>query len=276
VDDLGPATVLFEAAATFLREQGMKMLLGPMSFTTNDEVGILVEGFESLPYIMTPYNFPYYGTLVEQCGGEKARDLYTYHVESDGTPPGFITRISAKVRKSSRITVREVNLKRFSEELELVKKIYNAAWERNWGFVPMTDDEIRYLAKNLKPILDPALMYFAFVEKEPAGFFMALPDYNVLLKEVGGRLFPFGFYKLLFWRKKIDRLRVLAMGVVKRFRHLGIEAVFLDEIFRKGPSKGYRQGELSWILEDNSVMNRISSKLSGRPSRTYRIYQKQL
>jgi hypothetical protein len=254
----------------------MKTILGPMNFTTNDEVGLLVKGFEGIPFLMTPYNYDYYGSLVEKNGFEKAKDLYAYHLRYEGETPEFVRKMSSRVKKSTRITVRTLDMKNFKRELDLVKTIYNDAWEKNWGFVPLTDAQIDHLAADLKPLVNPSIVYFAFVDNEPAGFFMAMPDYNILFRKMGGRLLPFGIFRLLFGKKKINRLRVLTMGVAKKFRHLGVEMIMLDEIYRRGPEEGFETGELSWILEDNIVMNRIATRLCGAPYRTYRIYQQSL
>jgi GNAT superfamily N-acetyltransferase len=276
VDDHSAAALLFQAAEAFLKSKGMERILGPMNFTTNDEVGILVKGFDELPFLMTPYNFPYYGSLVEKCGYRAARNLLAFHLQYTDSVRELLARLSGRVRRSARISMRHLDLKRFKDELELVKEIYNSAWEMNWGFIPMTDDEVEYLAGKLKPLVDPTLVYFAFVDGEPAGFFMALPDYNQVLRKMGGRLFPLGFLRFLRGRKKIDRLRVLTMGVMEKYRHLGIEAVFLNEIFRCGPARGIWTAELSWILEDNEVMKKISAKVGGEPYKVYRVYGKRL
>ncbi|RMG57391.1 MAG: N-acetyltransferase, partial [Deltaproteobacteria bacterium] len=147
---------------------------------------------------------------------------------------------------------------------------------RNWGFVPMTDAELEYMAKNLKPLIDPEMALFAFVREEPAGFFLALPDYNLILKDLKGRLFPTGIFRLLFGRRKIGRVRVMILGVVEKYRKMGLEAVLLDEVYRRGPARGYVEGELSWILEDNEPMNRIIRRLTDEPYRVYRIYGRDL
>ena len=276
VDDPHCASLLFEAAKNFLRDRGMKTVLGPMNFTTNDEVGLLVKGFEGIPFLMMPYNYDYYGSLVEKNGFEKAKDLYAYYLRYEGETPEFVRKMSDRVKKSTRITVRTLEMKNFKRELNLVKTIYNDAWEKNWGFVPLTDAQIDHLAADLKPLINPSIVYFAFVDNEPAGFFMAMPDYNMLFREMKGRLLPFGIFRLLLGKKKINRLRVLTMGVAKKFRHLGVEMIMLDEIYRRGPKEGFVAGELSWILEDNTVMNRIAIRLCGAPYRTYRIYQQPL
>lgn len=276
VDDPETAAALLSAAGDWLHRRSMDSLLGPMNFTTNDEVGTLVEGFDGLPYLMMPYNHSYYGPLLEGCSLTKAKDLFAYNINYSGITPSFVKKLGERTRKSSRISIRTLDMKRFKEELALVKEIYNDAWEKNWGFVPLTEEQIDHLAADLKPLVNPELVYFAFVAGEPAGFFMALPDYNVLFRKMNGRLFPFGIFRLLFGRRSINRLRVLTMGVAKKFRHLGIEMVMIDEIYRRGPKNGFVTGELSWILEDNDVMNRIARRLCGEPYRVYRVYRKEL
>lgn len=276
VDDPGAAAPLFAAAEGFLRERGMEAVLGPMNFTTNDEVGTLVKGFDGPPFVMTTYNHPYYDALIAGCGYGKAKDLLSYYRDNDGSFPDFILRVAAKARKAHRIDVRDLDMKRFREELDLVRTIYNAAWERNWGFVPMTDDEVAYLAANLKPLVDPSLVMFAFVDGRPAGFFLALPDYNRILIRLGGKLFPFGIFRLLLGKGKIDRIRVLILGVVREYRHMGIETVFLSEIFRKGIARGYSGAEFSWILEDNEAIKRVIARITPEPYRVHRVYGKRL
>ncbi len=276
VDDFEVVKALFERVYDFHRKRGMEMILGPMNFNTNGEVGLLVNGFDTIPFIMMPYNYSYYGRLMEDSGFDKVKDLYAYYINYDGTVPEFIKRISERVKKRYGIYLRNFNLKDFDSDLQLVKKIYNSAWEKNWGFVPMSDDDIDYLASNMKQIIDPYLAYFAYVGNQPAGFFLALPDYNLILKELKGRLFPFGFLKLLWGRSRIDRLRVLVMGVIDKYRRSGIEAAMFEEIYRVGPSNGYFEGEVSWILEDNLIMNRLISRIVKDPYRIYRVYGKQL
>ncbi len=275
VDDVEVARVLLQHVCDFHRKKGMESVLGPMNFNTNQEIGVLVKGFDAKPFIMMPYNSPYYPGLLEPCGFVKAKDLYAYWVYYD-TIPAVMKRVSERVKKRSGVYLRNLDIKNLASELELVKKIYNSAWEKNWGFVPMTDSEIDYLAHNLKPILDPSLAFFTYVEDQAVGFFLGLPDYNLVLKEVRGRLFPFGLFKLLWGKRNINRMRILIMGVIDEYRHTGIEAVMLEEIYRVTPLRGYIGAELSWILEDNVVMNRIISRIASEPHKVYRIYRKNL
>lgn len=280
VDDPAVARALLGAAEGWLRGRGAERVLGPMNFTTNAEVGTLVAGFEGIPYLMMPWNPPYHGPLIESAGYAKAKDLLAYLITWQGAIPEFIARIGARARRSARISIRHLDMRRFRQELDLVKEIYNAAWAKNWGFVPMTDAEIEHMAAELKPLVDPALVYFVFVEGQPAGFFLGVPDYNLILHKVRGRLLPFGIFRLLagllFGRRRLGRLRVLTMGVVEKHRRLGLEAVMIEEIHRQGVPRGYREAEMSWILEDNVAMNAIATRLCGPPYRTYRVYGKEL
>jgi len=276
VEDEEVTGVLLEAAENYLRKKEMEKVIGPMNFNTNDEVGILREGFDSPPYIMMPYNYPYYGKLLERSGYVKEKDLFAYYVEYPGYVPGGIDKVSRRAKRSLPVTIRNIEMKHFERELDVVKRIYNSAWEKNWGFVPMDDKELEYLAENLKPVIDPSIVFFAMLDDEEVGFFIAIPDFNMILKELGGKIFPLGFLKLLFGKGKIDRIRVLVMGVVEKYRRGGIEAVMLEEIYRAGPLNGFAKGELSWILEDNWMMNKIISRLTGEPYKTYRVYGKEL
>ncbi len=275
IDDVEVAGALLEVASDFHSKKGMESLIGPMNFNTNQEIGVLIQGFDSNPFIMMPYNFPYYPRLLEGGGFVKAKDLYAYYADW-GPTPGVIKRVSERVKMKSGVHLRGLDIKNFASELELFKKIYNSAWQKNWGFVPMTDEEIDYLAHDLKQIIDPSLAFFAYLNDQPVGFFLALPDYNQILKGVNGRLFPFGLFKLLWNKRKINKLRVLIMGVIDGHRQSGIEAVMLEEIFRVMPFGGYTGGEMSWILEDNVVTNKIISRIAGDPCKVYRVYGKKL
>ena len=271
------ACALLETACDFHRKRRMKRVLGPMNFNTNDEVGVLIKGFDAIPSLMTPYNYPYYGVLLERCGFVKVKDLYSYHYDyHPGAIPLVIQRISERVKNRSRVYLRNLDMKNFASDLTLVKKIYNSAWGKNWGFVPMTDSEIEYLANNLKPIIDPSLALFAYADNQPVGFLLALPDYNLILKDLKGRLLPFGFVKLLWKRRKIDRIRVLIVGIMEGYRRIGIESAMFEEIYRVGPLKGYINGEASWILEDNAIPNRMIARVAGDPCKIYRVYGKEL
>jgi hypothetical protein len=277
VDDAEVAAALLRTAEGWVRERGMDRILGPMSFSTNEEcpLAMLVEGFDRPPAVMMAYNPPYYPRLVEGAGYEKAKDLLAYFVD-DPNPPERLRRGVARLQESEEIRIRPVDMKRFREEVAAIKGIYNSAWERNWGFVPMTDAEFDHLARQLRPIVNPNLCLIAEVRGEPAGFAVALPDYHQVLRHLNGRLFPFGLFKLLWYRRKIDGIRVITLGLKPGFRRMGLDAMFYLRIFEEGVKGGYRWAECSWILEDNWDMRRPLERLGARAYKTYRIYAKEL
>ena len=267
------AQELLEQARSWLKGKGMERMRGPMNFSTNDECGLLIDGFGLSPMIMMPYNPPYYREFLEKFGLRKAKDLYAYLMDHSQQPPERMRKVAKRVQKKEGLQIRQVNLKRFAEEVQLIKQIYNQAWSKNWGFVPMTDEEFDHLANDLRRLVVPELVLIAEVNGEPAGFSMALPDYNQALKKVNGRLFPLGLFKLLWWAKKIDAIRVLTMGVVHKYQRRGIDLIFYLETFDRGVEKGYKRGELSWILEDNLLMNRALEDLGAKVYKKYRIYE---
>ncbi|MFC1725258.1 N-acetyltransferase [candidate division KSB1 bacterium] len=266
---------LFNTAASWLRKKGMEIMRGPMNFSTNDECGLLVEGYDTPPYLMMTHNPVYYSELISDFGFEKEMDLYAYMID-DPNPPERLERGSEIIKKRRKITIRTLDMNKFDEEIAVIKEIYNAAWEKNWGFVPFTEKEFDHLAKNLKQILEPKLVLIAYVEDKPAGFSLALPNLNQALIKLNGRLFPFGFLKLLYLNRKVDELRVITLGVKKEFRKLGIDTVFIHETFKTGYGIGYRKAELSWILETNTMLHNITNHLNVKRYKTYRIYDYKL
>jgi GNAT superfamily N-acetyltransferase len=269
---------LIEAAREWLISHGAEVMRGPVNPSTNYECGLLVEGFDLDPTLMMTYNPPYYAELLESCGFRKAIDLYAYYVDEQSlVMPEKLKRVADRLRRKEKITVRAVNIKDFKHEVELVRQVYNDAWSRNWGFVPVTQDEFEHLAKDLKQVLDPELVYIAERKEggkpKPVGFFLAVPDLNQALKKINGRLLPFGILKLLFYSRKITAIRIITMGVIKECQHLGIAALFYEEISRRGRARGYKSAEMSWVLENNELMNRAAELLGGRRLKTYRIYE---
>lgn len=277
IDDGDVARALLETAEAWLRERGMERVYGPESFSTNEEsgLGLLVDGFDKPPVIMMAHTPPYYPRLVEGAGYVKAKDLLAYWLD-DQRPPERLVRGVERLRQAERVKLRTLNLKDFAGEVARIKDIYNSAWERNWGFVPMTDAEFDHLARQLRPVVNPRLCAIAEVDGEPVGFALALPDFNQALKHVNGRLFPFGIFKLLWYRRKIDTLRVLTLGLKPGYRQKGIDAMLYLHIFREGVAAGFKQAECSWILEDNWDMRRGLERMGARVYKTYRIYEKTL
>jgi len=274
IDDQAVANTLFDAAATWLRTAGFRVMRGPMSPSINDECGLLVAGFETPPTLMMPHNRAYYVALHDGYGFTKAKDLLAFQ-STDVQLPERIARAAQVIAQRKGITLRALNMKRFREEVELVKALYNRAWEKNWGFVPLTEAEIDHLAKQLKPIVVPDLVCFAERQGEVIGFAVALPDLNVALKHnPAGRIF--GLPKILWYARRIHRLRILLLGTLKEYRMTGVDALMYHWIWTKGLAHGYTWGEGGWILEDNAPMVNAALALGFRPYKTYRIYDKPL
>ena len=274
IDNQEVADLLFSAAAQWLCEKRMKIMRGPMNPSTNDTIGFLVDAFNSSPVIMMTYNPMYYLTLAENFGFKKSMDVYSYWMDSMQPLPEKAIRVAERVRKKAGLTFRSVNMKKFWDEVALIKEIYNTAWSYNWGFVPMTDDEFHHLAENLKTTVDPDLAFIAEYNGKPVGFCLTLPDFNQALKKINGRLLPFGIFKLLYYAKKIKQARVITMGVIKEYQLRGIDSLFYLETYRRGIAKGYNGAEFSWILENNVMMNRAAQMIGGRIYKTYRIYDR--
>jgi hypothetical protein len=276
IEDQAAASALMGAAEEALRDRGMKVIRGPFNFSTNEECGFLVKGFDRQPSLMMPYTKPYYPDLMTRLGYSKAKDLLAYEYEYQGTIPDHLVRFNERIRERKKVVVRPINMKRFVEDVETIFRIYNDAWSKNWGFVPVTEEEFRATAKDLKPIVDPSIVLIAEKEGRPVGFIVTLPDYNLLLKKMNGRLFPLGFLHMLFGRKSIRRVRTLLMGVVAEHRLSGIDALLVYDTFEKGVSKGYHSGEMSWVLEDNVLMRRPLERMRASVGKVYRIYEKAL
>ena len=277
-----PATAqsLFDVAFDWARARGVQRLLGPMNPTTNDECGLLVDGFDSSPQFMMTYNPPYYANLVTEAGFRKAKDLLAYIIDVAKSPKERMERIAAKAQcRNPNINFIPVRRKTLAQDLGKIKEIYNAAWEMNWGFIPMTDAEIDFLAARIKPLLTEGMVWIAETSNEPIGFLLALPDYNEALKPLAGRLFTtklVGLLPYVFGRKVPTNLRVVTLGVKKQFRHRGIEAVMLAECLKTSLRLGFRQAEASWILEDNVMMRRLLEPFGGKVYKTYRIYEREV
>ena len=274
IDDQAVADLLFDNAASFLRSQGLRIMRGPISMNINDEIGLLISGFDTPPVVMMPHNPPYYEKLVEAFGFKKEIDWYAYYMEErNGRVPERLARGVDLIKKRYNISIRPISMKYFDEEVERIHQVYTSAWEKNWGAVAMTDDEFHYLAKDLKMIAVPDLIFIAEVDGKIAGVSVALPDINQAFKRIkNGRLLPFGIIKLLWYRRKIDMIRLTIMGVIKEYRHMGIDTCFVHETYRKALALGIWRCEMSQILETNVPMNNVLVKLGARIYKTYRIY----
>lgn len=279
VDDVQIATALFESAGAWLKEQGATTIIGPVNPSTNEPCGLLVDGFNRPALAMMVYNKSYYPALLESVALQKKVDLLAYDIplEDVGDRPVQLEEKLLTRLRQKQITIRTVRKKDLANEARKVREVYNAAWDENLGFVPMTDNEFNYLAKDLKMVLDEQLCLIAEHNGEQIGFALAIPDINeILIKVKRGRLLPTGIFKLLFGMKKISRIRVLALGVKQEYRKLGIEACFYAGIIRRVTEKGMKGAECSWILEHNELMNKGIQRINGKVYKRYRIYEKPL
>ncbi len=267
---------LLAAAEGWARAKGAEVVRGPMSFTTNDEIGLLIEGFEHHPSIMMTYNRREYAGWIEAAGYLKAKDLLSHHFVTPPETPETYRRVAEKVRARYKVTVRPLDMKRFDEELGRVKLVYNSAWLENWGFVPMTDREIDHMAKQLKPAVIPELVLFAEIGDETVAFALAIPDVNMALKPLRGHLFPFGIVRLLWGMRRIHHGRLMAIGIRKEYRRRGIDALLMDGMIKASNEKQMRTGELAWTLEDNYLILRNIEQMGGVRQKVYRIYERRL
>jgi GNAT superfamily N-acetyltransferase len=273
IDSQPVADALLRAARQWLQEKNVKTILGPMNPSTNYECGLLVDGFDSSPCIMMTYNPAYYAERVERAGLQKAKDLYAYISSTSAVESERVMRVASRALDKKGVRVRPIDMKRFNQEVEEVWKVYNSAWTRNWGFVPMTKEEFLAMGKEMKQILVPDLVLIGEIANRIVGFALALPDINEALKPAGGKLFPFGVFKILYYQRLIRNMRVLALGVVEEFRTAGVAAGFYAALIKNARRLGYRDCEMSWILEDNVLMNRSLEALGAKRYKTYRIYE---
>jgi GNAT superfamily N-acetyltransferase len=272
------AAALLSSAAEWLRARGRDRMVGPMDFTTNDECGVLVDGYDRLPTVLTNWHHPYYPGLIEGAGLTKAMDLYMWSLDvtqREHVHPA-IWRIAADVESKYGITVRNMRKKDMEAEIGRFLEVYNAAWERNWGFVPLTEEEVRHYAKDLKQILDENWAFIAEKDGEPVGAALTLPDYNQVFKHMDGRLLPFGWAKFLWYKRKIDRVRVFALGVKPEYQHTGAGAKLYECHWDAGERTHQGRGETGWTLESNKPMNRAMERMGGKIVRTYRVYERLL
>jgi GNAT superfamily N-acetyltransferase len=269
---------LLAACEQWARSRKLSVLRGPCSFSTNEECGLLVQGYDSPPCVMMPWNPPSYPAHVEAAGYGKARDLYSWWISEDCYNERFAklrdlvrTRLE---RKGLSITTRTLDKKRFTEELAVVREIYNRAWEKNWGFVPMTEAEINHMAAELRPLLVPEFVTFVEVNGSPAAFSFSLPDYNVPLRFMQGKLGPLQALIFLLLKPRINMVRMLTMGIVEEYRKLGLESLLIGELIDQCRARGIAQAELGWILEDNALMNQTLKGIGARHYKTHRLYEK--
>jgi len=269
----GTARALLEKARAWTADRGAKFLRGPVNPSTNYECGMLVEGFELDPMVMMTWNPRYYPRLMEQAGLVKAKDLLAYLSNANTIGMEKIDRIANKVLASNGVRVRPINMKDFQADVEKVWEVYGAAWARNWGFIPMSREEFFQMGKEMKMILKPELVLIGEKDNKVVGFALALPDVNQALKRAGGSLFPTGLLKILYYQRLIKNVRVLALGVEEEYRASGLAAGFYATLVRNARKLGFGDCEMSWILEDNVLMNRSLEAMGAKRYKTYRIYE---
>lgn len=278
-DDAEVAGALLDTARAWLRERGRDHMIGPLDFSTNHECGLLVEGYELRPQILENWHHPYYAELLEGAGLTKAMDLYKWSLHVSGREnvhPG-IFELADRLEPDHGIKIRGMRKRNLAAEINRFMEIYNAAWERNWGFVPLTEAEIEHYAFELKPILDENwAMVAETADGETAGVALTLPDYNQVLKKLGGRLLPFGWLRALRERKNVDAVRVFALGVRPEFQHTGVAAGLYARHFEMAAKTPQTGGEMGWILEVNKPMNKAMEGMGGKIVKRYRIYGEDL
>jgi GNAT superfamily N-acetyltransferase len=280
-DDPEAARALLDAAEDWLRERGRDRMVGPMDFTTNDECGLLIEGAEHPPIILCPWHHPYYQRLFEQdLGMQKAMDLYMWrlYVQDREKVHPAIWEMADKLESEHGIVCRNFRKKDLQAEVARFVELYNSAWERNWGFVPLTEEEVRHYAKDLGPVLDENWAMFAERKDtgEVVGGALTLLDYNQVLAKLNGRLLPFGWLRALRERKKIDAIRVIILGVTPEYRHTGVAARLYQMHFDAAERTPQKGGEMGWTLEVNEPMNRALEGMGAEIKRRYRIYERTL
>lgn len=277
IEDYEVAEALLTRANEWVAEKGAEQITGPYNYSTNESIGVLIEGFDSSPMVMMTYNKPYYSEFLDRYGFEKEMDLLSYSLKPADMPEK-LSRVSESLMKrleSKGIVIRSANMNDFENEVDKLFYVYNKAWEKNWGFVPMTEEEFKHSAKDMKMIVDPNLLLIAEADGEPIGFSLSLPDINMVFKKMKrGRLLPFGIFKLLYLKRKINRVRVITLGIVEQYRKLGIDACFYFKTFDEAKKKNISLGEASWILEGNEMMNKALVNINAKVYKKHRLYKK--
>jgi GNAT superfamily N-acetyltransferase len=275
VNDVEVSTHLLNAVEQWSRNKGLDRMRGPMNLSINHECGLLVENFDDSPVLGIPYNPPYYADLLLHWGLEKAKDLVSLDLQLTQIPE-YLQRAVSLIQKRNRFSIRCLQMDRFDQEMDLLWEVYNSAWEANWGFVPMNHKEFVFTAREMKRVVDPRLCFIAEVGGEPAGFSLTLPDVNQALKPMQGKLFPFGWLKFILGKRRINRSRVITLGVKKQFQRLGIDAFFYYATYKQLMEMNIFRVDMSWILEDNQAMIGPIEKIGGIPYKRHRIYERSL
>jgi GNAT superfamily N-acetyltransferase len=273
IDNQNVAGLLVRAVKEELHTFGIRTLIGPVTFTTNEETGLLIHGFDSSPALMTNYSTPWYRDLLEGLGFIKVQDLFTYEWNLDHEFPERFHRLVKILSGYKDIVLRKIDRKNFEPEIQIVKHIYNNSFKDVWGFVPLDDDEVREMGKAFELFADFDLITFAFYKDQPVGFCMALPDINVAIKKLNGRLFPFGFFKFLYEKKRIKSVRLNVIAILPAYRKKGIAALLIHNVVNMAVQNGYIKGEMSVIMESNLKIIKLMESLGFEKIKKYRVYQ---
>ncbi len=277
VDDQSVADLLLRVASDWLKQRGREKMMGPFNPSNMDTIGMLVDAFDKNPYVMMPYTKSYYPKLMEGAGLTKEMDMFAFIVTRDSVNFEHIDKGEALVRKRyPDLSIRKVNLSKMTQEVEIIKEIFNKAWAQNWGFHPVADKIFTKLGKDLKMVIDTDFAFIAEIGGKPIAFSIALPDFNQILKKINGRLLPVGLFKLLYYKRKINQMRVALMGVIPEYQGKGIDAIMHKQAIVNGLEKGYQSAELSWVLETNINMIRLAERVGAVVDKTYRVYSKSL
>lgn len=278
--DQEAAAALIATAEDWLIARKVRLVQGPVNFSLDNDVGLLLDAYDQSPVLMTTYNPSRYRTYIESAGYSKALDWYAYTISradlggEQPTLPPILLRAVNKAQNHAEVSFRTVQMQHFNAELARVQTIYNRAWEQNAGFVPLDDAEVRFMADDLRQIVDPGLVFFAEVGSEPVGVSITLPDLNQVLRTMNGRLLPTGWWKLLRGRRRITTVRFFAMGMVPEYRHRGLDTVFYALTLKAAIERGYERAELSLINEINMPMRHTLDLAGARCAKTYRVYEK--
>jgi GNAT superfamily N-acetyltransferase len=279
-DDRNVAAALFAAAADWLRAKGRTEMMGPIDYSTNYVCGLLIDGFQFPPTILTAHNPPYYRHLIESCGFTKAKDWYAWWFADPSKAVAHLRRLATRFNARCPAVIRPANFRNLRDESRRLREIYNQAWKKNWGFVPFTEAEIEFMTSELKPLLVPGFAWIAEIGNQPVGFILALPDINVVLPDLNGGLtrfgLPIGLIKLLSYKKRIRKGRLIALGVVEKYRRYGIAEMLVLRVIEETMIKRGITGEMSMTLEDNFMINRFLEAIGAHRYKTYRIYSRSI
>jgi GNAT superfamily N-acetyltransferase len=279
IDDVDVARALFDAAIDWLRKRGRSEIIGPIDYSTNYVCGLLIDGFEHPPTLLTPHNPPYYARLIEANGFEKEVDWYAWWFDPKNAPIARLQRLVERRTRNTSVQTRPINLRDLAGDSQRLAAVFNEAWKNNWGFVPFTKAEAEHMAKEMRPIIDPAMTLIAEIDNAPVAFVICVPDINVALQRINGRLMrfglPVGLLKLLWHRRKIRKARFVALGVLEKYRGAGIAEMLVLQVLQDGASRGFT-AELSMTLEENVLVNRFIETMGASKYKTYRIFRRPL